>query len=186
MRGTPEIVPGLTTAGAGSALAVLASEIERTSVGDLLKRALRRFAGPVVFVHHSPSGLTIATEDAATSVAILAAWDADAGGELRLTPRANQWGQNLLWQATGDTLGNPLLTGLVGNEYQRRNVWGMVNTALSSYRLTPPAPSVLVDQNNGAVMFKHADIETALRSLNPAGETVAVEWWIEPANLIFE
>lgn len=182
MRGTPQPLPN-ATASTNDVLAVLASSIEPCAVGEILRRALHRLPGPVVFLASGP--VMLASDDAITAAALADLWNDAEAGELVLTPRPGQVGKSLLWEAITDDFGNPMLADKLANAYQKRTAWGVVNSALWEYRFTVP-PAVMVDQRDATVRFKGADLADAMRGFAPSGPCIGVEFWTPPPKLIFE
>jgi hypothetical protein len=178
MRGLPQTVSALTTASTDDVLAVLHVEADDCPAGEIMRRMLRQFAEPACCVFDPASSRVIGTTNAGTRTDILDAWNADTGGCLTLEPDPAIVGVNLLWTVQSDTLNNAVLVELLANGYQRRGFNGLVNTGLSSYRLTLPFPAVLVDQSLGIVAFLLSDgsLTTALAALEVAGQTVCVQF----------
>jgi hypothetical protein len=185
MNGLPQTVSALTTASTDDVLAVLYVEADKCNVGEIMRRMLARFTESALCVFDSASRRIIGTTDAATWQAIQTAWDSYQPGHTIVQPRAGQYGTLMLWEAVQDDLN---IGGTLANDYQKRAFYGLVNAGLGLWGNTTPAqtePCCLVDQANGIILFKFADL-SGLANMTPSGQTVCVEFAGPKTKLIFE
>ena len=187
--GLPRLFEAFTTASTPDVLAVLNSRPESVNVGKLMQRVLAQFADACVVIWFHAQKRLYASSDGVTAQDMETAFMSDTGPTLRLQPRAGQYGVNMLYEATEDSLFDVGLTDLLGNSYQKRSFWGLVNSGLA-FRQEEQAPmtNVMVSQRSVSIVFQQPVGQgyTAVNALTPAGNSLAVEL-VQPATrLIWE